>query len=186
MIESSGKPLTETLSHSVGRIAGWLSNPGGSLSAGDVAALRRMDPRRPHAAFFKLSALALDEVLPSDPAWRLDAENRWAAIVVGLAHLGGLHRSGVRLGRALVESDFSELRFARLLRGDTDSLMDQLPMLGRFLAAKEASADWSQAAWLLLSAGRRDEESARRVLARDFYGAQAQSSNHSLKEGASR
>jgi CRISPR type I-E-associated protein CasB/Cse2 len=141
----------------------------GPITTGDAAALRRMDPVKPHAAFFKLVGLVLDEHLPNDLRARMDRETRWAAIVVGLAHLGDLHRLGMRLGRSLAEARLSELRFARLLRADTDRLADELPMLARFLAARNMATDWSDAAWLILSSERGDEERARRSIAADFY-----------------
>jgi len=71
---------------------------------------------------------------------------------------------------ALATAGFSELRFVRLLQADGEQLLDELPSLARFLAAKEIPADWGAAARLILSAGRSDEESARRRLAREYYG----------------
>jgi CRISPR system Cascade subunit CasB len=136
-----------------------------------------MDPRHPEAAFFKLEGLVLDERLPGDAAARSDLETRWAAIIIGLAHLGALHHPDHRLGFALAAAQFSELRFARLLRADADRLADELPMLARFLAAKGESADWTAAAWLILSAGCPNEEAVRRHLARDYYGAMARKEN---------
>jgi CRISPR type I-E-associated protein CasB/Cse2 len=156
----------------VGRLAGLLQYGGDTLSAGDVAALRRMDPTRPAAAFFKLTGVALNEELGAGSA-REEMETRWASIVVGLAHLGGLHRSGARLGQALANSGFSELRFSRLLRADAPRLVDELPTLAMFLTAKAVPVDWAGAAWLILSAGRSDEETTRRRLARDYYRALA-------------
>lgn len=146
---------------------------GAALSQGDLAALRRMDPRRPPAAFYKIEGLALDEHLPGEAVRRMDAETRWAVIVLGLAHLGDLHVPERRLGHALAEAGYSELRFARLLQADAGQLVDELPLLARFLVAKSTPADWSAAARLIHSAGRSDEEDTRRHLARDYYGALA-------------
>lgn len=170
--EASAKE-SGSLGSVVNRLAGMLDHGAGVLSAGDVAALRRMDPHRPAASFFKVEGLVLNDHLPDDPNTRREMETRWAAIIVGLAHLGDLHRPQQRLGRALVEAGYSDLRFSRLLRADADRLVDELPMLARFLAAKGVAADWVQAALLVLSAGRRDEEDVRRRLARDYYGALA-------------
>lgn len=153
-------------------IAGFLRR-GGALTRGDAATLRRMDPRHPDAAFFKIEGLVLGEYLPGEANARAEIETRWAAIVVGLAHMGELHRLDQRLGLALVIAELSELRFARLLRADAERLIDELPMLARFLTAKGVPADWTPAAQLILSAGRADEERIRRHLARDYYGALA-------------
>jgi len=157
----------------VNRIAALIEHGAGILSAGDAAALRRMDPREPAAAFFKLAGAELGTQLPNEPDARIETETRWAAIIVSLAHLGTLHRPGIPLGRALASAQLSEMRFARLLRADAARLVDELPMLARFLSAKGVPADWTGAALLLLSLGRQDEETARRQLARDFYGAVA-------------
>ena len=167
---------TRTIASLVKTVAGLLrSSP--VLTQGDLAALRRMDPRRPLAPFFKIEGLALDPHMPGDAAQRADVETRWAAIVLGLSHMKDLHQPEVRLGRALVEAGFSEFRFARLLQADADQLVDELPLLARFLAAKGIPADWAAAARLILSAGRTDEEDARRHLARDYYGALARAEN---------
>jgi len=171
----TNEPVSEQpaeLAAIVARIAA-LIREGGPLTRGDVAAVRRMDPRSPAAAFFKIEGLVLDEHLPGEAAARADLETRWAAVVVGLSHLGALHQSGRRLGFALVAAKLSELRFARLLRADVDRLADELPALARFLASKGEPADWTAAASLILSAGRTKEEAVRRHLARDYYGALA-------------
>lgn len=173
MTAATSAPESDSLSSVVNRLAGMLDHGAGVLTSGDIAALRRMDPRIAAAAFFKIEGLVLNDHLPGEPNARSAMETRWAAIIVGLAHLGGLHRSQQRLGRALVEAGFSELRFSRLLRADADRLIDELPMLARFLAAKGVAADWVQAALLVLSADRRDEEDVRRRLARDYYSALA-------------
>lgn len=174
MTEAAATTGEHSLASVVHHIAAVLTHGGGVLSAGDIAALRRMDPRTIGApGFYKLVGAVLDAELPRGGDARMEAETRWAAVVIGLAHLGNLHRPGARLGTALVEADFSELRFARLLRADAERLLDEVPSLARFLAAKGVPADFSLAARLVLSAGRRDEESTRRQLARDYYGALA-------------
>lgn len=141
-----------------------------ALTAGDRAALRRMDPRSPVAAFYKVEGLALDPHLPGDAKAREDEESRWATIVMGLAHLGALHQPDQRLGLALATAGFSEMRFARLLQADAEQLIDQLSSVARFLSAKSIAVDWAGAAQLILSAGRPGEENVRRHIARDYYG----------------
>lgn len=142
----------------------------GSLTPGDVSSLRRMNPRDPEPAFYKLEAMVLDDDLPGEEAQRIDAETRWAAIVAGLAHLGTLHKRDERLGRVLADVGYSEIRFIRLIRADADRLVDELPQLARHLAAKGAPVDWTGAAHLMLSAGRDWEGRVRRHIARDYYG----------------
>lgn len=149
-----------------------------SLGAGDLAELRRMDPHSPGPAYFKLEGLVLDDQLPGDEAERVDLETRWAAIIVGLALLGDLHCPPRRLGTALAEAQYSEVRFAKLIRADAERLTDELPMLARFLAARGVAADWTSAARLILSADRPDYERHRRNLARDYYGVVARNDVH--------
>jgi CRISPR system Cascade subunit CasB len=174
--EVSSQDGIRTIASLVNTIAGLLrSSP--ALTQGDSAALRRMDPRRPPAAFFKVEGLTLDPHLPGDATRRADMETRWATVVLGLAQMADLHQPERRLGHALVAAGYSELRFARLLQADADQLLDELPLLARFLAAKGMPADWAGAARLILSAGRADEEDARRHLARDYYGALARAEN---------
>ena len=163
---------TASVAAIVSRIAALLGGRG-VITRGDLAALRRMDPRHPAAAFFKIEGVLLDAHLPGDAAMRLDHETRWAAIVAGLAHLGSLHRPDRRLGQVLADAHYSELRFARLVRADADRLIDELPALARFFATKGIAVDWSGAAYLVLSADRSDEETVRRHVARDYYGAVA-------------
>lgn len=164
---------TTSVESLVGRLAGFISHGGGALGTGDVAVLRRMDPRHLDAPFFKLAGLVLDEQLPGEVRAREAAETRWAAIIVGLAHLGELHRPAARLGTELADAGLSELRFSRLLRADANRLVDELPALARFLRAKSVAVNWGIAAKLILSAGQSSEERERRNLARDYFAALA-------------
>lgn len=169
----SDAPQTPTsLSSRVNSIAAHLANRGALLSGGDVAMLRRMDPHTLSApGFFKLAGTVLADDLPRGGEPRDEAEVRWAAVIVALAHLGELHRPGQRLGAALAHAGYSESRFVRLLRADGERLVDELPAMARYLAAKSVAADFTEAARLLLSAGRVDAEKTRRRLARDYYDA---------------
>jgi CRISPR type I-E-associated protein CasB/Cse2 len=176
-------PITTSpnLASVVSSIAALLGR-GGVITVEDVAALRRMDPRHPAPAFFKIEGLVLDAHLTGNADARADLETRWAAITAGLAHLGTLHQPRQRLGDVLAHVEYSEFRFARLMRADADRLADELPALARFLAAKGIPVDWTGAAQLILSAERVDEEPVRRHLARDYYGSLAR--KETLRVGA--
>lgn len=165
--EAPQQEATSSVWSIVASISGLMRHPG-MLTTGDLASLRRMDPFAPAAAFFKIEGAILDEVLASGPL-REEQENRWAGVVVGLALLGDLDAPGHRLGTGLAQAGYSEMRFARLLRADGDALVSELPTLARFVVAKGQPVDWSGAAYLILSAGRSDEESVRRSLARDYF-----------------
>jgi CRISPR system Cascade subunit CasB len=139
----------------------------GVLTTGDLAGLRRMQPARLDApGFWKLAGLVLDGALPGDAAERCRREVAWAAVAVAFAHLGDLQDRSVPLGRALAEAGYAEARFVRLLRADDERLLDELPQVARYLAAKSARADLTTAALLLVSP---DPEPARQRLARDYY-----------------
>ena len=176
MSDSADLVETDGIGFRVSGIASLIKN-GGVISAGDLAGLRRMDPRSPHPAFFKIEALLLEPELPGEADSLAELETRWAAVVAGLARLGGLHQSGRRLGQALANADYSELRFIRLIRASADQLADELPALARFCVAKGIPVDWSGAAFLVLSAGRPSEEPVRRHISRDYYGALARRQN---------
>jgi CRISPR system Cascade subunit CasB len=158
-----------TVASIVGRLAYALES---SLSAGDVAELRRLRPKDVGSpAFWKIAALYLEPAgqLPKGGDARDEAERRWAAILQGLAALGPLHRHGIGLGGALAVAGFAELRFVRLLGGRGEGLLDLVRTTAQFLAAKGQSVDWTDAARLVLSGGRSNEETVRRRLARDYY-----------------
>lgn len=147
-----------------------LRRSGGRFGSGDLAELRRMDPRRiDAAAFWKAEALFFDALLPPTGDARALQETRWAAVLVGFAELQDLHHVGRRLGAALHEAGLSEARFVRLLRADRELLIDELPTLARYLAAKGVPADWVDAARLLLGENEEVAERHRRALARDYY-----------------
>src|SRR5438093_13663896 len=83
-----------------------LLRAGGMITAGDLAALRRMDPRHPDAAFFKIEGLLLDAHLPGEAAARMDLETRWGASMAGLVYLRSLHQHGHRLGDVLAAAQY--------------------------------------------------------------------------------
>jgi CRISPR system Cascade subunit CasB len=140
---------------------------GGSITSGDRASLRRMDPMRLDApGFWKVAGLYLDDALPGESSARTIAETGWGTVAVALASLGELQVPHIRLGHVLADAGYSEQRFVRLLRADRTRLVDELPQLARFLAARNLSADFVDAALLLV--GTRPED-ARRRLARDYY-----------------
>ena len=141
----------------------------GALSNGERAELRRMDPRRIDApAFWKLAARFFDDALAPGAALREQQETAWASVVVGLAFLEQGAVVGARAGHALREAGLADARFVRFLRADRDALIDELPALARFVAAKGVAIDWADVARVLLL-GDDAAEQQRRALARDYY-----------------
>jgi CRISPR system Cascade subunit CasB len=142
------------------------------LSPGDLAELRRMDPEDPGCpGFWKVVVSDLEPagVLPAGGPLLDQAERRWAAVLQAMAIAHGFHQPGARLGAALAEAGFSELRFTRLLRARDNGLHDGVRLAARFLAAKGQVADFRGIADLVLSEGRPYSEDVRRRIARDYY-----------------
>jgi len=167
----------EKLSRAIGKIAFALSN---TLSAGDVATLRRLDATGALSpAFFRIVAEVLEPagLLPQgDGLSRDEAEQKWTVIVSAMAKLEGLHQPGRRLGGAIAEAGMSELRFERLLRAHDEALHDLIRQTAHYLASKASPCDQRELAELVLSDGHKSSESIRRNVARNFYRAQRQAS----------
>ena len=155
---------------------------GGSLSRGDVAALRREDGAR-SPVFYKLAGLLLHDVLPRGRSEEelSEAERRWARVVHLLARTAGQHVvRGPKFGAALAEAGLAEARFVRLLRAEGDAV-DAAARAGIApLVQRAASFDALDLAALILSAPHprfrfyfEDDDQVRRRVARDFYRAAA-------------
>jgi CRISPR system Cascade subunit CasB len=151
----------------IGRIAAAVQR---ELSAGDVAALRRLTPEDPGVpAFWKVAAAHLEGALPAGGEARDEAERRWATVLSGMALTSGLHARGRRAGAALADAGYSELRFERLLRAKGDALLHEVRTAARFVASKAAALDWTELATLVLGAGGDSDDGIRRSLARSYY-----------------
>jgi CRISPR type I-E-associated protein CasB/Cse2 len=100
-----------------------------------------------------------------------EAERRWAVVIRGIALLEGAlrgEREPPTMGIALARAAVAELRFLKLLRSSEDALPDELRRLARLMAGRNQPFDWTDAWWLLVTAGRPDAR-IRRQLARDYY-----------------
>ena len=140
-------PRTQPLEVSLQRLASLLS--GNSIGTGELAALRRLNPKDPST-----SAVALYGAL-----WRAGLDvpadspvlPRWAVLTQCLALVAGRHRADVPVGRALAEANISEARVKQLLEADAALLLDLLPRLARRFAEDGVAADWRALAELALS-----------------------------------
>ncbi len=141
------------------------------IGRGNLAALRRMDPRAYDVpAFWRLLAQATSGTMV-----RSDDEARWALIAHGMALMAPRHLNRVEIGRALHAIDYAEGRLARLLGSRGPQFRALVPRLCRHLAAKEQPIDWYVFAELILTESRNEEaaERIRRRIASHYYGAQA-------------
>lgn len=172
MTKDSNLEKTESLSSIIDQIRALTSKTQGVLDNADVISLRRMNPEKPGTAFFKLYNIlfATDDYKLSFDILKIDTETKWATIFQSMALLGDLYIPSNRFGQSLIDIDYSEHRFSRLLRGDTFFLIDELPRIAKTFRAKNIGTSWISPASLLLSAGKENEEKVRRRIAHEYYG----------------
>jgi CRISPR system Cascade subunit CasB len=119
-----------------------------SASAGDKAALARLDPDalRPHEIAALARALLAAGLQPE--TWRAETWPRWALIAHGMALAG--HDGASRLGRQLARAGIAESRVTRLLTARGDAFKQLLPRLLRMLASKGVQPNWFELGELVL------------------------------------
>lgn len=143
-----------------------------TISSGDLAALRRLQPDEPgDAAFWKILTSVIEPagLLPNSGPLRDMVERQWAVLLNALAIAGGQHASDVRLGSALADAELSELRFVRLMRARGSALENEVRAIARVLASKALSANWVEVTQLLRHQEDNGSERWRRRIARDYY-----------------
>ena len=153
----------QTLPDVIGRIAGAMARD--LIGPGERAELRRLDVAHPHSpAFWKIMTAWIG------PAQTLESETRWAIVLSGFARLGPpLHKRGARLGRALANAGYSELRLLKLLKVKGPTFADAVRRLCGFLAAKAEPVDWIELARFILTTDEQKADELRRNIARDYY-----------------
>ena len=160
-------PVTDrTIESPLSRMASLLAV--GALSTGELAALRRMNPKTPATASVALYTLlerAGVDVRSASPELP-----RWALVTHCLALVRGAHRPRAPLGAALHAAGVSESRLKQLLEADSDVLFDLLPRLARRFAAQGLATDWSALVELALTADFDENraDAARLRIARSF------------------
>lgn len=164
--ETDDESITPT--QAVGRAAGMLHPEEGSLPNGDRAALRRIDPDTPvtPTLWKVLFDLKQDE---SKGMPQTKWEQRWATLLMGMAHCAGLHDYDVPLGQALAEAGWAEPRFVRLLEADDETLPVLLRRMAQYLASKQQPANWDDVRRLLFYQSGDTAEDIRLSIARPYY-----------------
>lgn len=156
---------------------------GPAASTGDLAELRRLDPRRGHVnsggAFWRIVTGDLEPDGLLDGYADDDRLRRWMAILQGLAVVYDLHGPPLRLGQAMAAADISEARLIRLLRGTGTALLAQIRPLAHQLKSAAQPVRWADAADLVLSDGAPHADSVRQHIASDFYRRQYRESKSS-------
>lgn len=165
---ASEAPEALSLRMTVHKIAGYMSRGPyeGGISTGDLAELRRVDPSSPFTP--ALWKILLNFVADHDKL-SPEQERRWAMLLMAMGTCAGLHDSNTPFGKALAQAGWSELRFVRLMEARGDSLTKEVRRLAQYLASKNQSADWSDAAWLLFVQDGDKAEDIRQNIARDYY-----------------
>lgn len=130
------------------------------LTNGDLAALRRMDPKGGYpAAFWKIKAAFLPSVSEDTMT-----TNRIAQALRTAAILRDMQGETV-LGTHLAANDFSEIRFSRLLRARGDGIFDVVRTTALFLKSKSKSFRVDQLINIILD----PSEEYRQQIASQFY-----------------
>ncbi len=145
------------------------------LGSGDVASLRRLDVEQPDAAAFW--KILVSDIEPNGQRRGDDAETRWALILSCIGELHSLNRRRRSLGAALAAAKVSEMRLARLLRADLETLPQTLRAVCRQIASAGEPVDLAEIAWLVLTArsnsatgpAEATTQRQRRRIARNFY-----------------
>lgn len=162
-------PERPSPSHATGSAAARLRD---SVSSGDRAELRRISPDRPFTP--ALWKLLLDMGQHEAPRWIRQErwERRWATLLMGLAFCAELHDYDRRLGSALAEAGYSELRLVRLLRAEGEQLETHIRRLAQYLHSKQQAANWGEVANLLFYQSGETAEKVRLGIARSYFAAQ--------------
>jgi len=134
------------------------------LGNGERAALRRISPSRPYtAALWKLLVhLDLDHLSDNEV-------ESWALIAMLIAENSGGYEPNVRIGKALAEYGWSELRLTQLLEARDAQLYSLVRRLSHFMASKNIRADWSEIARIVLVQDGDNAEKFRKSIARHYF-----------------
>ena len=127
-----------------------------SGATGDLAALRRLDPKRPTApALHRLLARAVDEQLVGN----MDMVKRWARVAQLMA-MGPDDLRAENLGQVLAALSFSEARLSALLNAHGSTLRDLVSRTARRIAVSEEPLPYRSLCRLVLLDGRPEHEEA--------------------------
>lgn len=120
-----------------------------TASAGDRAALARMQPDllRPHQISALARALLTIGMKPDQ--WKPETWPRWALIAQGMALAG--HDRTRHLGEQLARAGVSEPRITKLLTSRGDAFVQGLPRILRLLASKSVQPNWRELGALVLT-----------------------------------
>lgn len=166
-------PPQRTIDAIVYRLVEDIRNP--TFPRGDLAGLRRMNPREPDTtAFYQL--MGARGLLGNQ-----NLETKWALIMHGIALMTpSAHDGGTPVGEALFEGGdpgrtnafYSDLRLNKLLKARSSMLATLMTQVFRMMNAANQPLDWREMATFILSEGidENKAEASRRRIARAYYG----------------
>ena len=168
-IETSEKTLRSVLGSIATAFDRNAQDKRGGLSNGDMAELRRISPAQPYtAALWKVLLDFVPDNWVAGPD-RDQKERQWATLLMAMAVCAGQHDPYQRLGSALAQAGWSELRFVRLLRARDERLEGEVRQLAAYLASKGQPANFGDLATLLFQQSGDTAETHRRQIARSYY-----------------
>ena len=144
------------------------------ITSGDMAGLRRLDPRRPtESTFWKVcSQLGIDQSSPDVVrSWAIIFRMIAAGTKVGQTQTDGPHDGNLPLGKALAQCGYSQNRLKTLLDADPTALVPIVERMAGFLYSKGQKFNCNDAARLVMTKHRTAEQrdSDRTRIARDYY-----------------
>ena len=175
------EPSKNPRNQAIGKMTAHLARS--TLSRGDTAPLRRMDPEHPHEPAFIL--FMLEAGAPESWTWELEDARSWALIVHAMALMAPHHHDrGTSVGAALHRAGVSDQRVARLLAARGVQFRKQMGRLVRRLAQAVQPVNWLELADLITAeAGDADRLDRLRLrIARDYYSAQFKARNAPSKD----
>jgi hypothetical protein len=151
-----------------------------TLTTGEAAALRRLDPARPDRRHILplmrlLVEAGIEDLPPAD-----GRHDRLALIANAIALARGAHDPRRPAGEALHALGLSEQRLMALLAADFATLTDLLPRIARRAAAAREAMDWQPLvllAWFAEHDEARADEQRRRIASRWLRAAAQQQPN---------
>jgi len=144
------------------------------ITTGDMAGLRKLDPRRPtESAFWKVCGqLEIDQAATRIvESWAVMFRIIATGTKVGEERTEGPHDGSMPLGKALAQSGYSQNRIKTLLDADEIALLPIVERTARFLQSKGQKFNCNDAARLVMTEHRSPEQRDRdrTRIARDYY-----------------
>jgi len=153
-----------------------------SLSSGERAELRRTDSDHPFTpTLWKVLFEVGYEEAPSwwwrfrpkgtgPEEWSKEWEQRWAVLLQAMTTCRDQHADNIRLGTALANAGWAEMRFVRLMETNGQELETHVRHMAQYLASTGEALDWTDVAKLLFFQEGETAQNIRVGISRAYYG----------------